>query len=171
MDPENSVEGLEVLTTFILVINVFHWEPYEPPREPILPVASWSRSRLPSVKVLDDLKKSFFRTAPTLWWNFLDQRMPFRPCFHHTLASAWDFQQCGILTSVGTDEPVLPSLKLRNSKWCSVGSLIIIEYSSDLKGSDQTAGMQADLKFCWSHVPYCSKSHALAQFLWYPLHL
>ena len=42
-----------------------------------------------------------------------------------------DFQQCGILTSVDSDEPVQPPVKLRNSKWCSVGSLTIIEYSSD----------------------------------------
>ena len=32
------------------------------------------------------------------------------------LASACDFQQCGILTSVDSDEPVQPPFKLRNSK-------------------------------------------------------
>ena len=42
-----------------------------------------------------------------------------------------DFQQCGILTSVDSDEPVQPSVKLRNSKVCSVCSLTVIEYSSD----------------------------------------
>ena len=31
-------------------------------------------------------------------------------------ASACDFQQCGILTSVDSDEPVQPPFKLRNSK-------------------------------------------------------
>ena len=46
-------------------------------------------------------------------------------------ASAWDFQQCGILTCVDSDEPVQSPFKLRNSKWCSVSSLTIIEYSSD----------------------------------------
>ena len=35
------------------------------------------------------------------------------------------------LTSVDSDEPLQPSFKLRNSKWCSVSSLTIIEYSSD----------------------------------------
>ena len=30
-----------------------------------------------------------------------------------------DFQQCGILKSADSDEPVLPPFKLRNSKWCS----------------------------------------------------
>ena len=42
-----------------------------------------------------------------------------------------DFQQCGILTSVDSYEPVQPTFELRNSKWCSVSSLTIIEYSSD----------------------------------------
>ena len=31
-----------------------------------------------------------------------------------------DFQQCGILTSVDSDEPVQPPFQLRNSKCCSV---------------------------------------------------
>ena len=45
-------------------------------------------------------------------------------------AVACDFQQCGILTSVDSDEPMQPPFKLRNSKWCSVSSLTILEYSS-----------------------------------------
>ena len=36
-----------------------------------------------------------------------------------------------ILSSVDSDEPLQPPFKLRNSKWCSVSSLTIIEYSSD----------------------------------------
>ena len=40
-------------------------------------------------------------------------------------ASAWDFQQCGILTCVYSDEPVRTPFKLRNSKWCSASSLTI----------------------------------------------
>ena len=35
------------------------------------------------------------------------------------------------LTSVDSDEPLHSHFKPRNSKWCSVGSLTIIEYSSD----------------------------------------
>ena len=35
------------------------------------------------------------------------------------------------LTRVDSDEPLQPPVKLRNSKWCSVSSLTIIEYSSD----------------------------------------
>ena len=46
-------------------------------------------------------------------------------------AATCDFHQCGILTTVDSDEPVQPPFKLRNSKWCSVSSLTIIEYSSD----------------------------------------
>ena len=42
-----------------------------------------------------------------------------------------DFQQCGILTSVDSEEPVQPPFKLRNAKWCSVSSLTVIEYISD----------------------------------------
>ena len=46
-------------------------------------------------------------------------------------AVTWDFQQCGILTCVDSNEPVQPPFKLRTSKGCSVNSLTIIEYSSD----------------------------------------
>ena len=33
-----------------------------------------------------------------------------------------NFQQCGILSNVDSDEPVQPPFKLRNSKWCLVSS-------------------------------------------------
>ena len=46
-------------------------------------------------------------------------------------AAAWDFQQFDIWTSVGSDEHLQPPFKLRNSKWCSVSSLTIIDYSSN----------------------------------------
>ena len=53
-----------------------------------------------------------------------------------------DFQQCGILTSADSDEPVHPPFKLRNSKWCSVSGLRVIEnIQATSKGSDQTAHM------------------------------
>ena len=42
-----------------------------------------------------------------------------------------DFQQCGILTSVDSDEPVQPPFKFRNSKCCSGSSLTLVEYASD----------------------------------------
>ena len=41
-----------------------------------------------------------------------------------------DFQQCGILTSVDSDELVLPPFKLRDSRWCAVSSLTLIDYST-----------------------------------------
>ena len=37
-------------------------------------------------------------------------------------AVACDFQQCGILTCVDSDEPLQPPFKLKNSKWCLVSS-------------------------------------------------
>ena len=40
-------------------------------------------------------------------------------------AATCDFQQCGILTSVDSDEPVQPPFKPRNSKWCSISSLTV----------------------------------------------
>ena len=42
-----------------------------------------------------------------------------------------DFQQCGILTSVDTDDPMQPPFKLRNTKWYSASSLTLIENSCD----------------------------------------
>ena len=48
-----------------------------------------------------------------------------------TWAATCDFQQRGILTSVDSEEPVQPPFKLRNSKWCSVSSLTLVEYSSN----------------------------------------
>ena len=74
-----------------------------------------------------------------------------------------DFQQCGILTSVDTDEPVQPPFKLRNSKWCLVSSLRVIEFSSDKqKLWSDCAYAQTDLRLCWSHIPHCCKSHVTA---------
>ena len=76
------------------------------------------------------------------------------------------FQQCGILTSVDSDEPVQPPFKLRNSKWCPVSSLTFIEYSSDKQRLwSDCAYAQADLSLCWSHIPHCWKSHALAHII------
>ena len=42
-----------------------------------------------------------------------------------------DFQQCGILTSVDSDETEQPHFKLRNFKLRPISSLISIDYSSD----------------------------------------
>ena len=85
-------------------------------------------------------------------------------CFTNTIwAMTCDFQQCGILTSVDSDEPMHPPVKLRNSKWCSVSSLTIIEYSSDKQRLwSHWAYAQADLRLCWPHIPHCWKSLAVA---------
>ena len=75
-----------------------------------------------------------------------------------------DFQQCDILTSVDSDEPVQPPFTLGNSKLCSVSSLTLIKYSSDKQRLwSDWAYVQADLRLCWSHIPYCWKSHVAAQ--------
>ena len=81
-------------------------------------------------------------------------------------AVACDFQQCGVLTSVDSDKPVQPHFKLRNSKWCSVSSLTLIEYASDKQRlwSDRAYAL-ADLRLCWSHIPHCWKSHVVSHFL------
>ena len=76
-----------------------------------------------------------------------------------------DFQQCGILTGVDSDEPVQLLLKLRNSKWCSVSSLTLIEFLSDYQRLlSDCAYVQAGLSLCWSHIPHCWRSHATAHF-------
>ena len=72
-----------------------------------------------------------------------------------------DFQQCGILTSVDSDEPVQPPSKLTNSKRCSDSSLTVIEYSSDSKDSDQTACLRrliGGFAGRTYNVPHCWKS-------------
>ena len=86
--------------------------------------------------------------------------------FTNTWAVACDFQQCGILTSVGSDKPVQLPFKLRNSKWCSVSSLTIIECSSDkqMLWSD-CAYAQADLRLTTLLAISCNGSHK-ALFSW-----
>ena len=75
-----------------------------------------------------------------MWWlrcssTVTNYRGTLTDCRHRRLDGIWaatrDFQQCGILTSVDSDVPVQPPVKHRNSKWCSVSSLTVIEYSSD----------------------------------------
>ena len=74
-----------------------------------------------------------------------------------------DFQQCGILTSVDSDEPVQPPYKLRNSKLCLISSLTVIEYSSDKQRLwSDCAYAQAGLRLCLSHIPHCWKPHVTA---------
>ena len=51
--------------------------------------------------------------------------------WNHKCAMTCNFQQCGILTSVDSYEPVQPPFKLRNFKCCLVSGLRLIENSSD----------------------------------------
>ena len=46
-------------------------------------------------------------------------------------AATRDFQQCGILRSVDSDEPVRPSVEPRNFKWYSSGGPAVMKQSSD----------------------------------------
>ena len=58
------------------------------------------------------------------------------------------------------------SFKLRNSKWCSVSSLTVIEYSNDLQRLwSDCAYAQAGLSLCWSHTLHCWKSYATAHII------
>ena len=58
----------------------------------------------------------------------------------HLLTATWDFQQCGSLTWIDSDEPMQPPFKLRNFKCCSVSSFTItLNIQATSKGSDQTA--------------------------------
>ena len=99
------------------------------------------------------LKKSLFRLSVS--------KLASTPVQETIWAAACDFQQFDVSTSVDSDEPLKPP----NSKWCSVSSLTIIEYSSDQQWLwSDCAYAQADLRLCWSHIPHCWKSHALAQF-------
>ena len=60
------------------------------------------------------LPMSHKKDAMLLWVN------EFIKCEETKFAIACDFQQCGILTCVDSDEPLQPPLKLRNSKTYSV---------------------------------------------------
>ena len=69
------------------------------------------------------------------------------PLFLLKWAVTCDFQQCGILTSVDSDQPVQPAFRHRYSKWCSVRSLTLKEYSSDEQRLwSECAYAQADMR-------------------------
>ena len=71
-----------------------------------------------------------------------------------------------IFTSVDSNEP---PFKLRNSKWCSVSSLTVIEYSIDWQRLwSDCASVQADLTLCWLHIPPYWKSHVAAHITGLP---
>ena len=73
--------------------------------------------------------------------------------------------ECGILTSVDSDEPVQSPFKLGNSKWCSISIITLIENSSDEQRLWlDCVYVQADLSLRWSHISDCWKSHVAAHF-------
>ena len=97
-------------------------------------------------------------------WNLLSNK--------YIWALTCDFQQCGILTCVDSDQPVQLTIKLRNSKCCSTSSLTVIECSSDLQRLwSGCVYAQAGLSLCWLHIPHCWKSHVAAHFKQYSLFL
>ena len=78
----------------------------------------------------------------------------------HNWAAQCDFQQCGIMTCVESEEPVQPPVMLRSSKCCSASSLT----QATSKVSDQTAHMR---RLAWAfagHKPHYWKFHVAAQF-------
>ena len=92
------------------------------------------------------------------WWSIWASPWDFS-----TISSTCGFQQCGNLASVDSEESVQPPYNPRKSKWCSVSSLKLIEYSSDKQRLwPDCAYEHADLMFCWSHIPHCWKSHVAA---------
>ena len=119
---------------------------------------------------------SFLWKSYNLWWlppgvcelcSLLAIFIKVRVIFNFRIqnwAATCDLQQCCTLTSVDSDEPVQPPFYLRNSKWCSVRSLPVIEHSSDQQRLwSDCAYAQADLSLCWSHIPHSWKSHVTAQ--------
>ena len=103
---------------------------------------------------------SYFSTKTYVVVNQKNRLSSFENAKHH-----WAIAYA-ILICVDSDEPLQPPFKLRNSKWCSVNSLTLIEYSSDYQRLwSDCAYAQADLRLCWSHKPHCWKSHATAHML------
>ena len=121
-----------------------------------------------------------FNPCPVEWMDmpcsFLVTSLP-SSFIIHTLSNSirgisgtFDFQQCGILTSVDSDEPVQPSFKLRNYKWCLFSGLRVIAYSSDQQRHwSDCAYAQSGLSLCWSHILHCWISHLATQWLSVPL--
>ena len=83
--------------------------------------------------------RTLFRMKrPEVWASLFSRRTRGFAKKKTKWAVTCDFQQCGILTSVGSDEPMQPPLKLSNSKWRLVSRL----FKRLAKGSDQTARMR-----------------------------
>ena len=105
----------------------------------------------------DNLKKSFENIS-----DFILRYMN-KMNVNYIWAVTCDFQKCGILTRVDSEEPVQSPVQLRHSKCCSVSSWIIIKYSSEQQRLwSDCAYAQVDLRLWRLHKPHCRKSHATA---------
>ena len=95
------------------------------------------------------------KTENTLVYTFF---RPFEP--RHVISNNVAFWR------MDSDELVQPPCMLRNSNWCLVSSLTVIEYSSNHQRLwSDCAYAQADLNLCWLHIPHCWKSHIAAHLL------
>ena len=83
-------------------------------------------------------------------------------------AATCDFQQCGMLTWINSDQPVEAPVKLRSSKCCSVSSLTVIEYSCGKQRLRSDCAYEpADLSLCWSHIV----GNLMSWFIFYLSHI
>ena len=90
----------------------------------------WSFFRSKSLREAAQARLSLHLSRCQIVGNHMSQLI----CFLMTIwAVTCDFQQCAFW-SVDLDEPVKPPFKFSNSKWCSVSSLTLIEYSRDYQG-------------------------------------
>ena len=69
-------------------------------------------------------------------------------------AVTWDLQQFGNLTSVDSDEHMLPPFKMMFSLKLKTHRI----FKRQAKTLIRCAYAQADLSLCWSHKPHCWKS-------------
>ena len=86
----------------------------------------------------------FWSLLLTFHWSIHEIMVLIAYAFRHSLKiqTTRDFQQCGILTWIDSDEPMQPPFKLRNSKCRSISSLFSYNIRAASKGSDQTAHMR-----------------------------
>ena len=122
----------------------------------------------------DEMKKqqhNFIKNgAFIIVWTFCSKKKKIWRGRKKILAVTGDFQQCDILTWIHSDEPVcccslILNLETSNAVQSVAYQSVVIEYSREEQRlwSDCTHA-QAGLSLCWLHIPYCWKSHILANF-------
>ena len=130
------VQGFPVYTGLTLTLFVIEQGMIPTWRRLWQPPTSYPPTPLNRVRTTRTLRDSSVQGEVKIELNlviryWLYQLAFIRSFLKHIWAATCDFQQCRILTSVDSDEPVQSPFKLRNSKWCSVSSLTLIEYSND----------------------------------------